>query len=98
MLAEEEIAVVEGGGVEGDEQVVWAGRRSWDVAHLKTIDVRKLYILFVKVLESLRVIHLPRLPFDLLHRDGFWHDCGSWAVFTEGRLMVSMAIEKRLRG
>jgi len=31
VLAQEEVAVVESGGVEGYEEVVWAWGRGWDV-------------------------------------------------------------------
>jgi len=31
VLAQEEVAVVEGGGVEGYEEVVWAWRGGWDI-------------------------------------------------------------------
>jgi hypothetical protein len=39
VLTEEEVAVVEGGGVDGYEEVVWAGRGGWDVLEGETVNV-----------------------------------------------------------
>lgn len=48
MLPQEEVAVVERGGVDGYEEVVWAGGRHWDVLEGEAVRLE----LAVKLVEG----------------------------------------------
>lgn len=87
MLAEEEVAVVEGGGGDGYEEVVGAWFRGRDGCELDAVQCGAVFSWLFGAgaggdvcMESLRVIDHAWLPLDLLHCDSLRHDGNCFVV------------------
>jgi hypothetical protein len=73
VLAEEEVAVVEGCGLDGDDEVVGAGSGSWDVLEGEAIIWKLERVNEMEMGWGSRVVNLSRLALDLLDCDSLWH-------------------------
>jgi hypothetical protein len=73
VLAEEEVAVVEGRGLDGDDEVVRARIRSWDILEGEAIIWKLERVNGMEMGWCSRVVNLSRLALDLLDCDSFWH-------------------------